>query len=726
MPLILHLSDLHLADWDVAVGDYGKGVTLPGRDEQTVGLVLEESMRALSHALTRADQTLDAVVVSGDITSRADRAGFARLQPLLDLLGPAHPGPGNVLVVPGNHDVDWSLPPSVAERYEGFLALREHGYATPLLEGVDIAVGAGIAPTDPATPIVIDPEGNYVLIGLNSSNYCGTPSGASTVLEDEMRRASSPDVLDALTRVRAGLTAGATFDLARIDGRQLRALERRLQEAAIPEGALRILVLHHQISPVTSVEELKPFESIINLGQVNDFVVANRVDVVLHGHKHVARAETQWVSSTQSPVHRRLVAVVSAPAVDVRQVADFARLIDIPDSPESKPSQLLVREIPARTSSFPYSLVDSACRQLALHEGSTFSGMTITAVHDQLLSHRERYAELDAPLICRVEDGSSCATLPAHYPDLVGVSAVDLLATAVDWWQRPVRGRAAAFNHGERLWSSDRGVSQLDRIVSLLTSAGATTTSRALAVIVDPARDNLVDTAPFPSFVTLQFLARAGRLDLIATFRKQEMPHWWPINMAELARLQAWVVNQVGQESLLAGSITTVTAVPRNGHAVPRVAVPWLERQLDAPAALLKLVLPLLLLPSTEADRERSLATWTDAFGDWEPPTEAPADGERAPVKSLELLSEMIETSCNGPLHEPVRQIARAIGELAFRNRTYAGSDGSTGDDSLRKEWATHVSALRQDVLRRVAAVLRADATATTSSDLSGRREDVF
>jgi 3',5'-cyclic AMP phosphodiesterase CpdA len=169
LALILHLTDLHIdaPGKEQVLDDYKSDIVPP--DERVDRLtVLRSTLRNIGRHLRERRSALDAVVISGDITVRCHAHGLEMLPGLLDELGEAKPALDHIVVVPGNHDVAWNTPPSSAQRYENFLKLvRENGYTTPLLDGIDL-------PKKPA----VNFSRNYLaldcgaveIVPLNSSN----------------------------------------------------------------------------------------------------------------------------------------------------------------------------------------------------------------------------------------------------------------------------------------------------------------------------------------------------------------------------------------------------------------------------------------------------------------------------------------------------------------------------------------------------------------------------
>src|SRR5437899_1644106 len=104
MALILHLTDLHLgssSDGQV-LGDHQ--FTTLSRGERTDRVKLfHNTLEELAAYLEVKRLTLDAVVLSGDLTIRDSEEGYEELEGLLQCLGRHRPAAGKVLIVPGNH-----------------------------------------------------------------------------------------------------------------------------------------------------------------------------------------------------------------------------------------------------------------------------------------------------------------------------------------------------------------------------------------------------------------------------------------------------------------------------------------------------------------------------------------------------------------------------------------------------------------------------------------------
>src|ERR1700689_4610898 len=98
---ILHLTDLHLSATQRGEHDAPQRRTL---------------LRIWQHAkreLPPAGSKFDFVVISGDLTQAAQKDEYDSLHEFLTVLLSEHvldADPRRVVIVPGNHDVDWGAP----------------------------------------------------------------------------------------------------------------------------------------------------------------------------------------------------------------------------------------------------------------------------------------------------------------------------------------------------------------------------------------------------------------------------------------------------------------------------------------------------------------------------------------------------------------------------------------------------------------------------------------
>jgi 3',5'-cyclic AMP phosphodiesterase CpdA len=701
--LILHLSDLHLsqAKFDEPLGDY-KLEVIPAEDRVRRTTMIRSSLRSLGQALLDRGDRLDALVVSGDVTYRASEDGFALLAETLGELRDALPDPERILVVPGNHDVKWFTPSSSSDRYSGFVAgVRSLGYRTPLLEGIDILPSGELVP-DNASPVVLTEDMTVAILALNTTNHCGIEQAAGSEVQAAIEALSKRLTDDVgLTTLRRDWQSRGRFDIARLDPQQRRWASDLLRQAVaqLPVPPLRLAVMHHQLLPVGTGEEVKPFESLTNLGEAREFFAANDVDLLLHGHKHTSGIyEDRYTAGDRTGGRERTLLVCSTATVGMGQTGrgEIAKLIDVrANLPTIR--RVAITSIPARAEGIPLHAEDLGTRtEHVIGRGEIasgfFTGRTSQDVHEQLIDAlRDSDEQLLRPVVCHVTDGPSAKVMPLTYPTVPGHESQpqEWFNAMVDWWQRPRAGRGMEFNHGERLRAYRDDIDQVGRVVNALTSRRDS--SRGVVVLVDPERDQIGDPETrFPAFVFAQFLAVGGALDIIAYFRKQEMMYWWPINVAEIATLQADVISGLAAQGqhLAAGSIVTVTALPIVGHSVPRVSVPRVDRIADhARRELLRNVVA--LVASDVPNRADTLNWWKEIFDDWRPAEEPAPDGDPAPSYGLEVLADMIEDVATAHAVDPdLEQVIELLRHLAAENERYLDRErrGRVGGDRAR--WA--------------------------------------
>ena len=218
------------------------------------------------------------VIVSGDLVDRpgddAGRAAQEWLRDLRDLLAPhpdIRPDDPRVVLVGGNHDVDWelALDPDRLARHAWF-AETFAGYPHADLQEADVKkrrLG------------VTYPDANLRLLLLGSAESGGEPERDEDRAEIEKLKADLVGDLDQST-VREKIRK-----LERIDpGVVSRGVLNRIR--ALP-GSLSFAVLHHPISPVPAVE-VAPYAGIVNAGEVKRMLMEKRTALVLHGHTHMA------------------------------------------------------------------------------------------------------------------------------------------------------------------------------------------------------------------------------------------------------------------------------------------------------------------------------------------------------------------------------------------------------------------------------------------------------
>lgn len=518
MTQILHLSDLHLGEPEQDQWlDQHKG-KLAATDRRAEKDILLETVSALAESgeLTK----VVAVVISGDLTNRARADGFDEFAALGEKLA-GFVARGNIVVVPGNHDVPQGHGPEDPQRYDEFRRVtRQLGFATPLLDGIDFDADGHLEDEARNYPHLVQDE-RFVILPINSSHFCwGVEPLPEHVVETLLSSTDPADLTAATEEIRR-------HDVPRVSNAQMTAIGELLADLDSTEhpsapDRVNIGVIHHQLLPVSSREEFKAFESLTNLGAVREFLVSIGLHVVLHGHKHETALYWDYVADPQrleAPPDR--VLVNAAPGT-FRPGLVVARILEIGDrktAPDVRIDDVFAAERRAgpirRTLASRARLWDAPTAD-APNQARVVRGESASQVYARVqslfdgatLEHAIRY------LVCEIADPGGADEIPFDYPVSGDRATVQAWMTdLVDWWQldEPQLGHGVAFNHGERIYK--RWGNQVQRAADLLSAAAPrdAATTRASILLLDPRTESSPQLGEFPSFVSVQLqLVRSG------------------------------------------------------------------------------------------------------------------------------------------------------------------------------------------------------------------------
>lgn len=728
MSWLLHMSDPHLGDISPGQALDDEKMLHGQPDLETTQRVFKRTLRTLGE-FVRTHGKPSVVVLSGDLTYRSCGSGFTAFIALLaDYADILPDDPSMVLVVPGNHDVVWELPAGDRGRYEGFLrATRGQGCATPLLDGVDFAAddddGTLLGDTGDLPHLVVD--GNDMLvIPINSSNYCGTMvdlRGGWTAAEwDAALEPLGPakdEALKQLDRLRR-------HDISRVSRPQVAALGRLFEHLGEARSRtpgdhrVRIAVLHHQLLPVSIREERTSFEAIVNLGLVRETLRSYDVDVVLHGHKH--ESGIYWdVAGPPGPsldIAARQMLVISSPGrFEVgTPVMRALQLTGVPQARSIRISTFLGSSPHRRHAQIEPDEPHVPLWLGAMDAESSERTLVRASSAHLAYSRLQRLRELRDPklpmrnLVCQVDDPGDAGRLPPDYPSVGSARSQAWFDDMVKWWQlersQLVERGLLGFNHGERIYK--RWGNQVKRAAHLLDVREES--SRALIQLVAPRETGryLNDERPmedgsFPAFVLAEFsiTTRDGfrYLDCFGYFRKQELRYWWPVNVAELAQLQQAVWEELPEKKRpKIGRIVTFSAIALWADALPRVAVPEVDRLVDDPDRLWSLAAAVAHPSSADAD---VVAEWERILAD------LAGDGRKRPpqprlgIARLLLELDRVATVAMSDHVDPVRA---ALMKLATQHEAHADGELNSAAAKLVKGAAAD---LRTAVERALATV---------------------
>ena len=752
MPFILHLSDLHLVApaKSRATGTH-KVNLVPAGDRPTQYEVLRRTFAGPQSRLLSEGRRIDAIVMTGDVADKNSGDGYTAFLKLLEELNEVSPGPANTVVVPGNHDVASGLLPGDPARYQTFAdSMRGAGFVTPLLDGVDVHRPKGAEIFRHVLRV-----GDVELVPLNSAAYSqvrldlGIDGVVWEAALSAAKRKGGPEARKVLERL-------GIVDAARISDRHLEAVHHLLKDARPTPAAhrvgsskegrsfLRIAVLHHQLLPVTAEEEVKPFESFTNLGQLRQFLRENEFGVVLHGHKHAPYTYVDYVGSyADEKDPPRQIRVISGPAPSggTLDYKDVIRLLDI----DARAGTIEMESVPAVDAGQPARSGRKEVLSFTPPHGAAVArtagvcivdGEVIGDVYARLISTVDTAGNGGdvENVICHIRQAPTVETMASLYPGFAEHLADapeedDDISTTVEtqlaqfqelvrWWQGPQDfgiGGEPTFTHGSRILKYAGHLDQLATVTKAFLHKA--TTSRGVVVLLQPSADRIdISAHAFPSFCLVQFLLERGpgsmppRLNCIAYFRKQEVRYWWLVNVAELVSLQDHIVREVAQRArddlkwlakLRPGAVTTISARAHVGRTPPKVQVPKIdqyyatsrERLVDMAHAVVWQQMP------ARADFAKE---WMRLMWDLVPPATRDPDGVAVALPGLKYLAEQVLHHVPQPVTAEtthVQELAAALDALWQQNNAYAAEQKLEQiTDSRHKAWRAECTKLVERV----------------------------
>jgi hypothetical protein len=226
----------------------------------------------------------------------------------------------------------------------------------------------------------------------------------------------------------------------------------------------------------------------------------------------------------------------------------------------------------------------------------------------------------------------------------------------------------------------------------------------------------------FPAFCYLQFVTSVSEartaLDCVAFFRSQEMRFWWPINMAEIARLQRHVIGELERQKIrvIPGAIITLTAIASPGASNPKVAIPLIDRVWQDDRNRLWSMAYELFRHSDSDDREARLKDWQLMFEDWLPGEQLAPGGVPVPLEGLEALRDTVSFFAEKHGSIDGRRLARTLGLMIDENSDYLRDELRTeiqGDGTERRDvhqrWRTRVLGHAEELHQTLAAMTAVD-----------------
>ncbi|HYO52380.1 metallophosphoesterase [Archangium sp.] len=310
---IHHLSDVHVGPKSAQSIDAKEAGLLA---EAVDPGVVRESYLTHLEGLRRSGKAPHLLIISGDLTEWATRDQCAearrwldRIAPLLEphlLLGE---GAQRILLVGGNHDVDWSRTRGEGERarHQNFAEFFE-GYAHPhlekppaerkleVLEWLDLGITVLLLGTSELGGQIEEERERYKLLQELA----------------KLPRAPNPQEKEKAEKLA---TDAARIDPGLVHEQDLHRISTHSWHDKLP---VRIAVMHHPLSPLPSTEVAR-YSGLLNAGAVKQVLMEKGFSLVLCGHAHSGWfAEERWLKHSGG----RTLRIAAAPSLGSREIAE--------------------------------------------------------------------------------------------------------------------------------------------------------------------------------------------------------------------------------------------------------------------------------------------------------------------------------------------------------------------------------------------------------------------
>lgn len=244
----LWLTDIHFADFHVFSEESSP---MAGSNSRT----LESAIDSVINKDTGGD--LAGILVSGDVTSRGEKAGFEKGLELIRTLMATHDLiPQRVLVCPGNHDMGWGddVEPGEPVRRESRTNWDDFYLSLFKVRPVQELVSGG--------RFLVDGSRSVEIVALNTST-----------LQQGREFAGH------------GFVSEQQFDKIKEEYGWLLPNDNLVEKGHRP---FRIVMMHHSYSPTNYQDYItdRRYGAILDGDKLLRWLTVNRVDLVLHGHQH--------------------------------------------------------------------------------------------------------------------------------------------------------------------------------------------------------------------------------------------------------------------------------------------------------------------------------------------------------------------------------------------------------------------------------------------------------
>jgi 3',5'-cyclic AMP phosphodiesterase CpdA len=534
---ILYISDTHLKSDYSSNGSIDQKVKLHG-----IHSSLEDDFLTLIDKYLNTNP-INLIVFSGDFIAGGDNTSHQEFsQKFFEIVEKHNISKKHIIIVPGNHDIDRTFDPDTRDRYQYFYESWKE-CSIPYLDGIN----------HDNSILYKDEENKLLIIPINTANW----SQSQIVLDDSIQ-----NFIDTISdyEIKKKLLSSFRYDPARISDKQFQILEDELQSIDNLQEYTKIIVQHHHITALDTKEEHKEMPDLLNVFQLQEFIMKYDIRLLIHGHKHTNKIFYHYLSNDSKP-HKMLV--ISGKNLNNE---DFFQELNIQNNDGASCLTITKwdKDLKGQKDINIYELFDSE----NFTNSITLEDSDITKLYNKLCLKAADSKNKNKQFICHLNlknYTNNRFPIPIMYP--VDNERQKLYEKEIDkhvkWWQKESTIYEDITElHGPRLNKYNGYINQIEYIKKQLEKDFHT--SKAVATLIEPTKDFQSEERKFPSFISCQFIIREESqrkyLDIIAHFRKHEMRYWWALNIAELF----WLLESVKKslrEEVDFGTITTVSNI---------------------------------------------------------------------------------------------------------------------------------------------------------------------
>jgi 3',5'-cyclic AMP phosphodiesterase CpdA len=259
------------------------------------------------------------LILSGDVAEWAEGSQYEEAKAWLEEIRPhlashprLRPSEPHILLVGGNHDVDWRKTSEPTGKRTRHVPFAEAFRATPR------AARALLEEPPDARPLAVAryPDLGVEVLLLGSAEFGG----------EEERDPVRDELLALIGRLRKGAmeepdeerAAALRVQVSRIDPGLVHDADLERVRRTEWHAPVRIAVLHHPVSPMPRTE-IARFAGLINAGEVKDTLAHKEFCLVLHGHAH-----TGWFGKEQWPERHEdwTIRIAAAPSLGSLEIQE--------------------------------------------------------------------------------------------------------------------------------------------------------------------------------------------------------------------------------------------------------------------------------------------------------------------------------------------------------------------------------------------------------------------